>query len=318
MGRKSDAYYKQMARTLRSGFRDPEETDELQLPSKKDRERQGLPPLSKAEAIRSLRRAGYVIGKEVEFDPKTGVLTDVRRTGNIARGFGAVDGYDLRDVDEWTPQQKAKLTRTFNAVNKLASRPFQVYRPRKRENLAIVQKATHGTVTTPPELNIAFVPVAYPAERATVKIKKQRVTIKEREQVIPRVEVQERDIVKAPTLWSDLKLTMADVARDPRGAVRKMVEAIGGDRFTFLIGTRELQQALGPKGLEDELVNIMNQYPRWAMFVMGIQAFTMPPPRRLADYRTAKTASQDALTKQREKDRRRFRQKYGPKRRRRR
>ncbi len=297
MARKPDAYYKQMVRTLRGGFVDSEKTDTLFVASKKDRAAQGLPPVSKAQAIRDLKSEGYAIGKETVFNEVTGALTDTRRTGKIARGFEAVDGFNLRDIDQLTPAEKAHITRTFKAVQKLSAQPYQEYRGRKPENLARVQEAMHGDLKTPPELVVAFVPVARPDERAEIRILKDR------------VEVIEREIKRTPTRWGDVinpetgkVFTPANIADDPIAAIRAMAEATGGDRFQFMAAKSPMfGRTFTAKGLEEEILNIQKQYPRWAAFVIGIQAFTMPAAKDLRDYRTSKDAAKRAQKKERQR-----------------
>jgi len=280
MARKPDALYKHMVRTLRHGFVDSTRTDDLTV----------TPGVSKTAAIRDLKNAGYAIGKETEYNTRTGTLTDVRRTGKIARGFEAGDGFNLRDINQLTPQQKAHITRTFKAVQKLSAQPYQEYRGRKPENLERVQEASHGDLKTPDELVVAFVPVARPDERAEIRILKDR------------VEIIEREIKRTPTRWEDVGLTPADVADDPRGAVRALVAATGGDRFQFMAAKSPMfGRTFSAKALEDEIDNLQKQYPRWASFLIGIQAFTMPAAKDLADYRRSKDSAKRAQTKERKR-----------------
>jgi len=287
MARKPDALYKHMVRTLRHGFVDSEKTDDLTV----------TPGTSKTAAIRDLKRAGYAIGKETEYNERTGVLTDVRRTGKIARGFEAKDGFDLRHIDQLSAADKAYITRTFKAVQKLSAQPYQEYRGRKPENLQRVQEAMHGELKTPPELVVAFVPVARPDERAEIKILKDR------------VEVVERDIKRTPTRWGDVinpatgkAFTLKAVADDPKAAVRALAEATGGDRFQFMAAKSPMfGRTFTAKGLEEEIENLQKQYPRWAQFLIGIQAFTMPAAKDLRDYRKSKDTAKRAQTKERKR-----------------
>ncbi len=297
MARKPDALYKQMVRMLRHGFVDAEKTDTLTVTDAATRARQGLPPVSKTQAIRDLKSAGYTIGKETEFNPRTGELTDVRRTGKIARGFEAVDGFDLRDVDQLTPAQKAHITRTFKAVQKLSAQPYQEYRGRKPENLERVQEASHGDIKTPAELVVAFVPVARPGERAQIKILKDR------------IEIIEREVIRTPVKWGDVTdpatgkaFTMTSVADDPKAAVRALAAHTGGERFQFMAAKSPMfGRAFTAKGLEAEIENLQKQYPRWASFLIGIQAFTAQKAKDLTDYRTSKGKAKLAQSKERKR-----------------
>ena len=280
MARKPDAFYKQMVRTLRHGFVDPERTDDLAVA-------EGTP---KTRAIRDLRRAGYVIGKETEYNERTGVLTDVRRTGKIAKGFGAGDGFNMRDVASWTPQQKARVTRLFKTVQKLSAQPYQEFRTSKHENLERVQDASHGGIKTPDELVLAFVPVARPGERAEIKIRDDR------------IEVIERDVSRTPTTWADAGYSLKDVAADPVAAIRAMVAFTGGDQFQFMsVNAPMFGRAFDAESLEEEMLRLQKDYKkRWRTFLTGIQAFTAPTATKIRDYRVSKESAKRAQRKERQ------------------
>ena len=287
MARKPDALYKQMVRTLRHGFVDSSRTDDLTVAK----------GTSKTAAIRDLKSAGYAIGKETEYNERTGTLTDVRRTGKIVRGFDAADGFNLRDVGALTPQQKEHITRTFKAVQKLSAQPYQEYRGRKPDNLQRVQEASHGDLKTPDELVVAFVPVARPDERAEIRI------------LPDRIEVIEREIKRTPTRWGDVinpetgkVFTMKNVADDPKAAVRALVQATGGDRFQFMASSSPMfGRTFDGVQLEAEIENLQKQYPRWVQFLIGIQAFTMPAAKDLAGYRRSKDSAKRAQLKERKR-----------------
>jgi hypothetical protein len=299
MARKPDAYYKQMVRTLRHGFVDAEKTDSLYVTDAKTRARQGLSPVTKAAAIRDLKSAGYIIGKETEFNARTGELTDVRRTGKIARSFEARDGFNLRDVSKLTPQQKAHITRTFNTVQKLSAQPYQEFRSPKAENLERVQEASHGGIKTPDELVLAFVPVARPSERAEIRI------------LPDRIEVIERDVKRTPTTWADAGLKLKDVADDPVAAIRAMVAFTGGDQFQFMsVNAPMFGLAYDAESLEAELKQLQKDYKsRWQNFLTGIQAFTAPTATKIKDYRVTKDTAKRAQKKQRQQSATAFRRK---------
>lgn len=314
--KKSEGFYKHAVRVLRHGFIDSVETDDYNV----------TPGTSKTQAIRDLKRHGYPIGKEIDYNERTGVLVDVRRTGNLARGFTGADGYDLSRIDEWTPQQKSKVTRLFRVVSRLSARPFQLYRARKPENLLTVQRAAQHHAF-PPELAVAFVPVGRPGEKARVRITQRTTTVtrdgepvmvkgKPKVKIRMQVDIRERQVKHTPTLWEDVGLTMADVARDPAAAVRKIVNEIGGKTFTLLAGTTEFKRTYGPKGLEKEIVRVMNTYDEeWQFFLFGIQAFEMPQPADLSDYRKAKREAKAVVDAFRAKARKFFRRMYGKKKR---
>lgn len=291
--------YKAMARTLRAGFIDPEATDEVPQRVQKD--------TPKSVALRDLRRHGYVIGKETEYDPTTGKVTDVRRTGKIASGFQAKDGYDMRDVENWTPQQKQKLSRVFNQIKQLTDRPYYVYRGRKKENIERVQEATspHGY---PKEVKIAFVPVARPGERPEIKFTKTDVKIDDKPVTIDTVEIVERGVTKKPIYWADVGVTVDFLREHPAKAVAKMHAAIGAKEYSPMSGTREQPESYGPKALVREIRDLIYGYPdRWPKFLLGVIAYSFPRQVDLQRYRKSRTKAQLAQRKVRERDRKIFR-----------
>jgi hypothetical protein len=299
-----------MARTLRQGFIDPERTDDFP--------ENFAPGTSKAAIVRDLRHAGYVVGKELELhETKVGItVTDVHRTGNIASGFSSRDGYDLRDVDSWTPQQKSKLTRIFNTVKSLSERPFQIYRPRKRENLQIVQDASQH-LTSPPEINVAFVPISDPSIHADIKISKRKVVKvtpsgKKKEIETPLVAITQGEVIKMPTLWKDVGVTKKQLEKDPVKATKILVAEMkkhGAKRFTPMAGEREFSRSFTEEELYDEVKSISELYPRWAVFLIGIQAFDMPKRSDLVNYRKKKRAAKAAQAAANRKSRVAFRAK---------
>ncbi len=292
-----------MARTLRAGFIDPETTDEFPVPLAKG--------VSKAQATRDLRRKGYTVGKELvlEETARTTRVTEVHRSGRIARGFSARDGYDLRNVDEWTPQQKAKLTRVYNQVKQLTERPYHVYRGRKRENIERVQEATspHGY---PKEVDIAFVPVARPGEKPTIKFTTREVVIEDEPATVDVVTIQERGVGTTPIYWADVGVTEKMLREKPREAVMKMHAAIGAKEYSPMAGVHQQPESYSPNALVREIRDIMYGYPeRWPKFLLGVQAYSYTRQRDLAGYRTAKEKAKRVQRDVREKEKREFRKK---------
>ena len=102
-----------------------------------------------------------------------------KRMGKFADGFDPSDGYDMRKINDWTPAQKAKITRMFKTVDKLTSRPFQVYKSKNKARLKKVQQAAQHD-EFPKQLKVAFVPTSGRAERVKVRVtKKGRIKFKQ-------------------------------------------------------------------------------------------------------------------------------------------
>jgi hypothetical protein len=295
---KSDDEYKAMARTLRKGFIDPETTDDFDVKIKDS---------TKAAVTRDLRRKGYAVGDELDYDPDTGVITDVRRSGKIARGFSAADGFDLGDVESWTPQQKQKVSRVFNQIKQLTERPYYVYRGRKKENIERLQEATspHGY---PAEVDIAFIPVARPGEKPEVKFTTDEVEIDDEPTTIETVEIIERDVARKPIYWADVGVSEELLREHPRQAVMKMHAAIGAKEYSPMSGAHSQPESYGVNALVREIRDLQFGYPeRWPKFLLGLQAFSFPRQTDIAGYRKSRTKAKTAQQKVREKDRRAFR-----------
>lgn len=290
-----------MARTLRGGFIDPERTDDFPFKFRKG--------TTRAQASRDLQQKGFVVGRELILDDRTGKLTDVRRSGKIARGFEARDGYDMRDVESWTPQQKQKLSRVFNQIKQLTERPYYVYRGRKRENIDRLQEATspHGY---PKEVDIAFIPVARPGEKPEIKFTTTDVVIDDEDVTIQTVEIIERDVARKPIYWADVGVTEELLRNHPRQAVLKMHAAIGAKEYSPMSGAHSQPESYGVNALVREIRDLQFGYPeRWPKFLLGLQAFSFPRQTDIASYRKARTKAKTAQQKVRAKDRRAFREK---------
>ncbi len=292
-----------MTRILRQGFIDPERTDDFPESLPKD--------VSKAQAIRDLRRKGYTVGDELLLTrtARTTKVTEVHRSGKIATGFTAREGFNLHDVENWTPQQKQKLTRVYNQVKQLTERPYYVYRGRKPENIDRVQEATspHGY---PKEVRIAFVPVARPGERPEIKFTTTEVVIEDEPTLIETVEIFEREVGRKPIYWADVGVTQKMLREHPREAVEKMHAAIGAQEYSPMSGAHQQPESYSVNALVREIRDLQFGYKeKWPKFLLGVQAYTFTRQRDLATYRTSREKAKTAQRKVREKDKRAFRKK---------
>ncbi len=94
-------------------------------------------------------------------------------------GLEASDGFDLRYIDEWTPAQKGRVTRTFEGVDKLRARPHKVVRPRRPDHLKRLQEAAQHKRQIK-GLKVAFMPVADPEQPVKITYTKQAVKVKQK------------------------------------------------------------------------------------------------------------------------------------------
>lgn len=80
---------------------------------------------------------------------------------SLVKGFDAKDGYDVRNIDEWTPQQRRRVREYFGRVEQLEAQSKLVVRPKSEKNLRQLQKSFHGDVASK-EFKVAYVPYHEP------------------------------------------------------------------------------------------------------------------------------------------------------------
>lgn len=253
------------------------------------------------EAVKALRHG-------IE-DPITGVST-----GRLADGFEARDGYDLRKFDDWTPAQKAKVTRLYNLVDHLTARPFYVYRGRKPENIRLMQEvAQHEEF--PKELKVAFIP-------SPAKIKpKIRITKKR------HVVIKQGHITRRAVTFSELGITPEQVAQDPKWATQEAIQDVVGKSFQIKAGKYLIPTVYSRGYLPRKVAMLVEKYgsdnydpddPSSSYFgnwLGGFEAYDWEKRKDFDRFRDQQTRSKEALREERERMRRAWRRKYGKRRR---
>lgn len=254
------------------------------------------------DAVKALR-------KGIE-DPITG-----EKTGKLADGFEVADGFNLRKFDEWTPAQKAKVTRLYNLVDHLTARPFYIYRGRKPENIRLMQEvAQHEEF--PKQLKVAFLP-------SPAKIKpKIRITPK-REVIIKQGRITRRAVV-----LESVGLTPEDFAIDPKGSTRIALDEIAeGKAYQIKMGKYLSRNAYSRKYLPRKVAMLVEKYGSdkfdendpssswYGNWLMGFEVYDFDRREDFDNFRRAQTRSREALKEERERARRKWRRKYGKKKR---
>jgi hypothetical protein len=100
-----------------------------------------------------------------------------RMRGFFGDMFKAKDGYDLRKVDSWTPQQKAKVTRYFRVIAPRITGDFIVKRYRKPENITAAIQASLQERVLEGQTAAAF--NVDPGEKLEIKIREGRASVKQ-------------------------------------------------------------------------------------------------------------------------------------------
>ena len=268
----------------------------------------GEPALSKRpdkfyrDAVKDLRK-GIVLDRE------TG-----ERTGKLADGFEARDGFDLRDVDDWTPAQKAKVTKLWNLVDKLTAKPFQVVRKRKPENIRAVQEfAQHGKY--PPELKVGIIKVAYPEERAQVDVDPDTL----------EVTVTERGVSRTKGDFEDFDIGADELEEDARGYLDEMFDELPeGRMYGIQAGEYEVNQVYTREGVTRAMIGLMNKYSteegydeddknssHWTNWLGGVVVYDYDRVIDAQEWLDAEAAASDAVSRYRRREADRFEREYG-------
>lgn len=250
-------------------------------------------------------------------DLRHGIIIDREtgeRTGKLATGFEARDGYSLREIDDWTPAEKARVTRLWNLVDELTAKPFQVVRKRKPENIRAVQKfAQHGAY--PPELKVAIIKVAYPQEAATVTVDPKTLD----------VTVTERGVSRRSRDFAEFDIDMARLEADPRGEITAMVKQIPASQmYGIQAGPYEVNRTYTMRGVVTGVINLMNKYSEeqghkpedknsshWSNWLGGIVAYEYDTVRAASAYLRSEERAHEVVSRYRRAEARRFEKDYG-------
>ena len=238
-------------------------------------------------------------------DPITG-----ESTGRLATGFDARDGYDLRKFDDWTPAQKARVTRLYNLVDHLAARPFYIYRGRKPENIRLMQEvAQHEQF--PKELKVAFIP-------SPARIK-PKIRITKRRQVV----IKQGNITRRSVMFSELGITPEDLALEPKRKTQEAVNQILGKTYQIMAGKYLIPTAFSKNALASKVAILVEKYgsdnydeddpssSHYSNWMLGIQSYDYERRQDFNRFRDRQTRSREALKEERERLRRKWRRQHG-------
>jgi len=97
-----------------------------------------------------------------------------------ATGFGAKEGYSLKNIDNWTPYQKRKVREYAKEAHELQARSNVVYHTRSKEKLELAQKAGQHSAGHK-QFKVAFLPYtpakSDPSAKPVVTVSKTAVKI---------------------------------------------------------------------------------------------------------------------------------------------
>lgn len=234
---------------------------------------------------------------------------------DVARGFTAKDGYRVKEINEWTPAQKAKITRYWHQLNEITAQPVYAYKARSRKRLEQVQE-TIGQGTGY-EFKVAFIPHV-PKKDKRGRETKPRVDVES-----GVVRIRERGYNKVM-----VELDADELASDTKGEIKRGLELVpDATRFTVMAGKNEMPGLFDRKLIADRIMRLMAQYdgvkplPRgsgnkgdapkhhsWDQWLKGMIAYEFPRTTQkvVATTAVAFDTARRALQKRRRAERKRL------------
>ena len=164
-----------------------------------------------------------------------------RMRGLFGDQFKASNGYDLRKVGDWTPAQKAKVTKYFRVIAPRITGDFVVKRYRKPENLkaAIDASLQEGMLKG----QTAAVYSVDPGEKLEVKIIKGRAKVK-------------RDGVGEQKMIFD-KAAFLD---DPEAEIDRILSQTDANVFRLIVGANKQNKVLTRADIAQEIFSLIARY----------------------------------------------------------
>lgn len=205
---------------------------------------------------------------------------------DLVTGFEASDGYDLRNVSEWTPAMKRRVRDYYHRVEKLGAQAKEPRFFKSEKKTRQVQQAFHGEVPSK-NFKAAFVPTLKPrVSLPGAKVKKPKVTVTK-----TGVNVQ-TNLYNRQFVAFDPKA----LARDPRKEIARAAAAMPKAKL-FYAQVSENQSITGMSLgiLTSQILQWISQYdgkkalPRssgnygdspkshhWRRWLAGMVGFTLP------------------------------------------
>lgn len=166
-----------------------------------------------------------------------------------ATGFDAKNGYDLRDIDNWTASQKRKVREYAKVVHELQARSNVVYKTRSASKLEIAQEAGQHPKGFK-QIKVAFIPYTPAKSDPSAK---------------PRVTVSDRGVsVKAKyyekVFFAFDKTRLAKRTEQELDRIVKNAESDGFKHFTIATGLHQLGQTFDGASFKNAVLMLMAKY----------------------------------------------------------
>lgn len=187
---------------------------------------------------------------------------------SYAKGFEAKDGFNLRDIENWTSHQKRKVREYAQQLHEYTARQNIVVRPKSNATLRKLQEAGQHT-SGYPAFKVAFIPYT-PDRKEPTKRPKLRIT---NDKVIISTGSYDR---------IEYAFNKRKLARAPSEEITNILlqaELDGIRRFAINAGKFLIPQIRDPETLHDEIINLIHKYDG-ANMVRGKKAGWNPKHHR--------------------------------------
>ena len=164
-----------------------------------------------------------------------------RMRGLFGDQFKPKDGYDLRRINSWTPQQKSKITRYFRVIAPRITGDFVVKRYRKAENLRAAIDASLQEKPLRGQTAAAF--SVDPGERVEIKVVRGRATVK-------------KQGLKQVRLMFNKNAFLVDWEKE----VDRVLDETDANAFRVITGAFEQNKMLTRKDVKEEILKLLMDY----------------------------------------------------------
>lgn len=146
--------------------------------------------------------------------------TMAKRLRPFAKQFSAKNGYNLKDVDNWTPAMKGQLSKYFRKGVELTSRQVELYHSPNKDNMKAVAELAG-------QKGYKFNSVFYPAPPGfKLRYQERTNTVKA---TGPRAQFTTYD-------WEQFGVDADQLATDPDGTARAVMRQLDHKRFSIRAG----------------------------------------------------------------------------------
>ncbi len=219
---------------------------------------------------------------------------------NLIDGFKAADGFDLRKQTDFSPSQKAKVTRAYNEIDQLLARQVHPYRPRKKKHLEQAQRYAQHEVKIK-GLKYALIP--------TYGETKPEIRFDSKDRIHVKYNGADRVLV-------DMDPT--DLIYDPQETIKTAIQEQAPHAHTFLVraGKYEIPQLRDEPSITQDIVYLMNRYDlegdnhHWENWLHGVVAFSSDYVHDTEDMIMKKIISGREYRKKRRSEKRKVKNEY--------